>query len=123
MPGSHHTCPLQGQDTANPDGSLAYQPTKPCMLDALLHSERGKEKGKAMSLDRKMVVNPPSGERNDGLGDERPRFSEAGQISQLKGNPQTQKKTPLLPLGVTSGLGCTTVHGLLPALVSGKQLV
>lgn len=61
-----------------------------------------------------------SGERGDGLEDERPRFSEAGQILQQKGSPK--HKSPPLHSGLTASSGCTTVHGLLPALVSGKQL-
>lgn len=83
-----------------------------CMLDALLNLERGKAKGKAMSLDGKMVVNPQGkGMRALGMTD-RPRSSEAEQILQQKGSPTHKRNLH------SSIQGSRLVHTALLCMVS-----
>lgn len=66
------------------------------MLDALLNLERGKAKGKAMSLDGKMVVNP-QGKGMRALGMTDSGFQRQTRYHSRKGAPNTKEiSTPAL---------------------------
>lgn len=66
------------------------------MLDALLHLERGKAKGRAMSLDGKTVLNP-QGKGMMALGIKDPGFQRQARYCSRRGAPNTKEiSTPAL---------------------------